>query len=135
MMKMIPAARKLAVGAVAVGALSLGTAGIAGAATTAPAPKVLRHFDCANATRALARIDKVEARIAAGLPRLTAAETQATQGGDTTLANRIQKWITRLESSKVHARLTRASAAIEAKCHVSAPGATTGSGTGTPVQA
>jgi hypothetical protein len=122
MIKMIPSARKLVVGAVAVGALSLGTAGIAGAATTAPA-QVGRHFNCANATKVLTRIQKGEARIAAGLPKLTAAEAKATQAGDTTLANRIQKRITRLESPTFHARLTKVSAAIEAKCNVPAPAA------------
>jgi hypothetical protein len=135
MTKLIPAARKLVVGAVAVGALSLGTAGIAGAATTAPTPKVARHFNCANATRVLARIDKGEARITAGLPKLTAAKAKATQAGDTKLAARIQKRITRLESAKFHARLTRVSAAIEAKCNVSVPGTTSGSSSASATQA
>jgi hypothetical protein len=121
MFTVIPTLKKLAVGTVAVGALSLGTAGIAGAATTTPSPNVHRHFTCANAPKVLALIQKGEARIAAGLPKLTAAEAKAKAAGDTARANRIQKRITRLESAQFHTRLTRATAAIEAKCHVAAP--------------
>jgi hypothetical protein len=141
MITMIPSAKRLVVGAVAVGALSLGAAGvggaagIGGAATTATTPAVAKHFNCANAAKVLARIDKGEARIAAGLPKLTAAEAKATQAGHAKLAARLQKWITRLESSQFKARLTRASSAIEAKCHVSAPGMTSGSSTGSTAQA
>jgi hypothetical protein len=124
MFRIIPAAKKLAVGAVAVGALSLGTVGAAGAATNAPAPQVARHFNCANATKALTRIGKAEARISAGLPKLTAAEAKAKAAGHTKRADRIQKRITRLESSTFQTHLTRASAAIEAECHVSAPAPT-----------
>jgi hypothetical protein len=139
-------AAKLVVGAVAVGSLSIGTAGLAGAATTsttapttapattpttAPAKTPGRHFNCARATKVLTRIDKVEARIAAKLPGLTAREARAAKAGRTKRAARLQKEITRFESPKFSARLTKASAAIEAKCHVSAPAASPGSTTST----
>jgi uncharacterized protein HemY len=119
-MFVIPTAKKLVIGAVAVGALSFGAAGMAGAATV-PGTQALSHFNCANATKVLTRIDKGEARIAAGLPKLTAAQAKASKAGDSKLADRLAKRITRLESSKFHTRLTKASAAIEAKCNVTAP--------------
>jgi hypothetical protein len=126
---------KLVVGAVALGSLSIGTAGWAGAATTtpttAPATTPARHFNCARATKVLTRIDKVEARIAAKLPGLTARKARAAKAGRTKRAARLQKEITRFESPKFSARLTKASAAIEAKCHVSAPAASPGSTTST----
>lgn len=133
----LPMAKKLVlIGAMAVGALSLGTAGMAGAATTgtpaAPATSSpLTHFNCAKATKALTRIERGEARISAGLPKLTAAEAKATKAGHTRRAKRLEKRITRLEGSKYHARLTTRSAAIQAKCHVPAPSATTSSSTST----
>ncbi len=129
--RMISSGRNLAVAAVAVGVLSLGSAGVAGAATTtatAPTTTSAAHINCARATRALTRIDKIEARVNAGFPRLTRAEAKAKAAGHTKRATRIQKLITRLESAGVHTRLARRAAAIEAACHVSAP-ATTGSAT------
>jgi hypothetical protein len=119
-MFVIPIAKKMVIGAVAVGALSLGTAGLAGAATV-PATKAISDFNCANATKVLTRIDKGEARIAAGLPKLTAAQAKASKAGHTRVADRLAKRITRLESSTFHTRLTKATAAIEAKCNVTAP--------------
>jgi hypothetical protein len=107
------------VAVMAVGTLSLGAAGVAGAATPSAAPAV--HINCARATTVLTRIERVEARIAAGLPRLTQAEHRATAKGHPLRARRISKRIARLESSRAHTRLTSRSAAIEAACHVSAP--------------
>jgi hypothetical protein len=128
MTKLIPAGKALVVGAVAVGALTLGTAGIAGAAApgtsvsaSSVTPAALARFNCANATKALTRIEKVEGRVSAGLPKLKAAEAKANQAGRTRRAARIEKRIKRLESTTFGTRLTKASAAIEAKCHVGAP--------------
>ena len=120
MNKLVPVAKKLVVGAVAVGALAVGTVGVAGAATTTT-PRAAATFNCARADRVLTRIQKGETRIAAGLPKLTAAEAKATAAGRTKLAAGLQKRITRLESSQFTARLDRLSAAIEAKCPSSAP--------------
>jgi RNase H-fold protein (predicted Holliday junction resolvase) len=128
MTHIIPAARSLVVGAVAVGALTLGSAGIAGAAATpstpsTPATASAHQFNCANATKVLTRIQNVETKIASGLPKLTAAESKATAAGRTKLAARIQKRITRLESTTFKNRLDRVAAKIEAKCNVPAPSA------------
>ena len=120
MNKLVPVAKKLVVGAVAVGALAVGTVGVAGAATTTT-PRAAATFNCARADRVLTRIQKGETRIAAGLPKLTAAEAKATAAGRTKLAAGLQKRIARLESPQFTARLDRLSAAIEAKCHVPAP--------------
>jgi uncharacterized protein YkwD len=128
-MKLIPAGKSLLVGAVAVGALSLGTAGIAGAATpssvpsTPSTPAAVQKFNCADASKVLNRINKVESRITAGLPKLTAAEAKATAAGNTRRADRIKKAITHLESTTLKNRLTKASVAIETKCDVPATSA------------
>jgi hypothetical protein len=123
MTQMIPTAKKLLVGAVATGAMALGTAGVAGAVSTTTVPKVVKHFNCARAPKVLSRIQKGEAKIAAGLPRLTAAEAKATKNGNAQRAARIKRRIDRLESPAFKARLDKAKATIEAKCHVNAPAA------------
>ncbi len=134
--RLIPPGAKWAVALAIVGSLSLGAAGVAGAApvpstpaastpaaSTPAASTPAAHFNCGRATKVLTRIEKVEARIAAGLPRLTAAEHRASANGHQRRADRIGKLIARLRSQRAHARLTRRSAAIEAACHVSAPAA------------
>jgi hypothetical protein len=63
----------------------------------------------------------VEAQIAAGLPKLTAAEAKAKANGNTTRATKIQDRITRLESATFKARTDKVSQKIEAKCNVPAP--------------
>ncbi|HUY65543.1 MAG TPA: hypothetical protein VMV06_01895 [Acidimicrobiales bacterium] len=121
--------------AAAAGALSFGAVGLAGAASapssnpptptaqtpSSQVPKAGRNFNCANASKVLARIQKIEGQIAAGLPKLTAAEAKATANGNTTRATKIQNRITRLESSTFKARLDKVSQKIEAKCNVAAP--------------
>jgi hypothetical protein len=135
-------ATKLVIGAVAVGSLSIGTAGLAGATTTttptptptpttAPASTPARHFNCARATKVLTRIEKAEARIAAKLPGLKAREARAEKAGRTKRAAHLKKLYSRFESPKFSARLHKASAEIEAKCHVSAPTVPSGSTTTT----
>jgi len=112
------AARRVAVGTLAAGVLSIGAVGLAGTAgaATVPAPKAGHHINCANADKVLARIQKGEANIAAGLPKLTAAEAKAKAAGHTKRADRLQKRITRLESSTFKARLTKATQKIETAC-------------------
>jgi hypothetical protein len=122
--------------AVAAGSLSFGAVSLAGAApapsSTPPAPSspapstapsTGKGFNCANATKVLDRIQKGEAQIAAGLPKLTAAEAKAKANGNTTRATRIQNRINRLESATFKARLDKMSQKIEAKCNVPAPAA------------
>jgi hypothetical protein len=125
MQHVIPTAKRLIVGVVAVGALSLGAAGMAGAATTGsvtPTSAKLARFNCANAGKVLDKIQKGEADIAAGLPKLTAAQAKAAAAGNTRRADRLQKRITRFESATFKARLGKAASLIEAKCNVAAPG-------------
>ncbi len=124
----VPVVGKVLAGAAIVGVLSLGGAGFAGAAApstpAAPgvtAPSSHSGINCARADRVLARIGKAESRIAAGLPRLTAAEAAAKQAGNTKRADRLQRVITRLEGSTFKSHLTKVSQRIEATCHVSAP--------------
>ena len=118
--------QKLAVGALVAGSLALGTAGMASASTptsspSASTPAAAKQFNCANATKALTHIQKVEGRINAGLPKLTAAQQKASSAGHTKRADRLQKWITRLESPAFKQRLQTRSQNIESKCNVSAP--------------
>lgn len=119
------------------GALVLGTAGVAGAAAptfsatsrtsaattqlTRDAKDRLAHFSCTRATKALTRIQKAEVGIAAGLPKMHAAEAKATAAGKTRKASRIGKLITRLGRPGATAQLQRLAVAIEAKCNVTAP--------------
>ncbi len=145
MPRVVPAAKKLAVGMAAATALSLGTGGLAGAATPAspsspsPTPSAAgshhRNFDCSRAPRVLARIQKVESQIKAGLPRLHAAEQKAKAAGRTRLADRIERRIDRLQNPRTTVRLDRVSKAIEAKCHVPAPSGSGSSSTTTPTAA
>jgi hypothetical protein len=130
-----PHLKAVAIGVVAAGVLAVGLASIASASPSAAptttthtrsVPRSLRHFDvgrfnCAHATKALTRIGKVEAHVAAGLPKLTAAQAQAARNGHPVRAARLERRISRLEGATFGTRLTRASAAIEAKCHVPAP--------------
>jgi len=128
----IPMARKVVAGALALGAISLGMALLAWAApTSVPAvPRSARSFDCANATEALARIERRQADIGAGLPKLAAAAARARADGNTERADRLEQRIARLQSGRFRARLSRTASAIEAECHVPGPGPTTGAGTG-----
>ena len=124
--------------AVTAGALAFGASAIADAspASSAPTathaaakdtanatsvPKVGKTFNCANADKVLARIQKGEARIAAGLPKLTAAQTKAQAAGHTRRAARLQKVITRAKSAAFAARLNNVSQKIETQCDVAAP--------------
>jgi hypothetical protein len=129
------AARKVVTGVVALGVLTLGMGGMAGAASATTTPKAGRHFNCANATKALTRIQKAEADIAAGLPKLHAKEAKAATAGNTKRADRLNKRIARMESTKFKARLAKRAATIEAKCQVAAPSTTSGLPAGSVTQA
>src|SRR5450759_400163 len=123
--------------AVAAGALSFGASAIADASpssaptanhavanSTAQAtrvPRVGQKFNCANADKVLARIQKGEAGINAGLPKLTAALTKAQAAGHPRRAARLQKVITRAKSPAFMARLNNVSQKIETQCPGAAP--------------
>ncbi|HEX4219376.1 MAG TPA: hypothetical protein VHZ02_13445 [Acidimicrobiales bacterium] len=117
--------KKLAVGALVAGSLALGTAGTALASTPSSSPSAstpaASQFNCANATKALTRIQKIEGRISAGLPKLTSAQQKAASAGHTKRADSLQKRITRLESVAFKQRLQARSQKIESTCNVSAP--------------
>ena len=148
--------KKFVIGAVAAGTVAVGAVGTADAVsgnaapvTTSPASAVVaanpatgsvpstgtkrQHtFSCSNGPKVLQRIATVEAHISAGLPKLHAAEQRATQNGKTKRAAKIERLITRLESSKFQTRLQRVTQRIEQTCHISAPTGSTGTGsTGT----
>jgi hypothetical protein len=130
-------ARKIVATAVVGGALVLGTVGTAGAsaptltATSGPsatttqltpaAKNRLAHLSCTRATKVLTRIQKTEAGIAAGLPKMHSTEAKAAAAGKTRMASGIGKMITRLGRPGATAQLQRLAMAIEAKCNVSAP--------------
>jgi len=129
--------RKIAATTVVGGALVLGTSGAVGAsaptltaasgtpaAATQLAPGAkerVADISCTRATKALTRIQKAEAGIAAGLPGLHRAQAKATAAGKSKRAARIGKLITRLGRPDATARLQRLAAGIEAKCNVAAP--------------
>jgi hypothetical protein len=129
--------KKLAGSMVVAGAMSLGSVGVAvaapasgsGTGSGAPAPKIGKHFNCANAPRALARIDKGEALITKRLPKLEGAEEKAQQHGNTTRALRIEKRIDRL--TKLQTKGNGLIAKVEAKCPNTAPLSPSGSTGGT----
>jgi hypothetical protein len=119
MSKKIPArkwAAKAVLCAVTVSAVALGTCGAAFAGTTpsGSTPAASRHITCARASKALSRIDKVEAAVTKRLPKLEAAETRLTTAGHTKRAARVEKRIERLQNANVKAG-ARAQK-IQAKC-------------------
>jgi hypothetical protein len=120
MSKKIPArkwAARAVLCAVTVSAVALGTGGaaFAGTSTTSGStPAASRHSTCARASKALSRIDKVEAAVTKRLPKLEAAETRLTTAGHTKRAARVEKRIERLQNANVKAG-ARAQK-IQAKC-------------------
>jgi hypothetical protein len=121
---------KLATGVTLAAALSIGGAGVAGAATPA-AGGTPHHVTCAKAPKALARINRIDARIATWLPKAEAREQRAVADGDKTAAARIERRIQRVE--KIHTRLDGLDHRILTKCagttpaasnHTTAPGTT-----------
>jgi delta 1-pyrroline-5-carboxylate dehydrogenase len=109
--------RKIIVGTAVAGVLTFGAAGIAGAATsTTPSASSGSNLSkvCAKLPKAEARIQKVEAALAARLPKAEAREAKLKSEGKTAAADRLANRITRIQNreSKVNARLAK----IEAKC-------------------
>jgi len=109
--------RKLIAGTAVAGALTLGLAGMAGAATgtsggtnTAINPSTTV---CSLLPQLQARAQKVEARLAADLPKAQAREAKAKAAGHTKLADAIANRITRIQNreTNVSARLAKLSTA------------------------
>jgi hypothetical protein len=109
-------AQKAVAATVVCGAVALGTGGAAFATTgtTNGSTPTARHFNCARAPKALARISKVEAAVSKRLPKLEAAESKASSAGHSKLAARIETRITKLE--KVNTKAAALATKIGAKC-------------------
>ena len=125
MARTLPRAKKLMIAVIGLGTVALGTAGVAGADSSTATPASAHHYDCTRAPKALARIQATEAQIAAGLPKLHAAQTRAQQKGKAKRADRLEKRIARMETPTFKARLEKRKAKIEAKCPGSSPAART----------
>jgi hypothetical protein len=116
--------RTILTGTAVTGAVALGTfglAGVAGAATTTPAASgttPAHTFTCADAPKALARIAKVDNRIATWLPKAQAREAAATTAGNTAKATKIGNRITKVQG--IETKVNGFQAKITAAC----PGAT-----------
>jgi hypothetical protein len=111
-------AQKAVAATVVCGAVALGTGGAAFATTSATgvsgATTTARHFNCARAPKALARINKVEAAVTKRLPKLEAAESKASSADHSKFATHIENRINKLE--KVNSKATALATKIEAKC-------------------
>jgi len=111
-------AQKAVAATVVCGAVALGTGGAAfatsGTANGSGSTTTARHFTCARAPKALARINKVEAAVTKRLPKLEAAESKASASGHSKLATRIENRINKLD--KVNTKAAALATKIEAKC-------------------
>jgi Skp family chaperone for outer membrane proteins len=113
--------RRIIAGTAVAGALTLGLAGAAGAATGstgntgANAPAITSSTTvCSLLPTAQARVQKLESKLAADLPKAQAAEAKAKAAGHTKLADRIAARITKAQNreTKVNARLAK----LQAEC-------------------
>jgi hypothetical protein len=108
--------RTLIAGTAVAGALTFGLAGVAGASTAptgSAAPAISPSTTvCSLLPQLQARVQKVEATLAADLPKAQAAEAKAKAAGHTKLADAIANRITRIQNreTKVNGRLSNLSA-------------------------
>jgi hypothetical protein len=112
--------RKIIAGTAVAGALTLGLAGAAGASTgstgstgnTGPAITSSTTV-CSLLPQIQARVQKVESKLAAALPKAQSREAKAKAAGNTKLADRIAARITHVQDreNKVNARLAKLSSA------------------------
>jgi hypothetical protein len=109
--------RRIIAGTAVAGALTLGLAGAAGASTGntgTNAPAITPSTTvCSLVPNVQARVQKLESKLAAELPKAQAAEAKANAAGHTKLADRIAARITKAQNreSKVNARLAKLQAA------------------------
>jgi hypothetical protein len=104
--------RRIIAGTAVVGALTLGLAGAAGAATGTNAPAITSSTTvCSLLPKIEARVQKVESKLAADLPKAQAAEAKAKAAGHTKLGDRIGNRITKIQDreTKANARLAKLS--------------------------
>jgi hypothetical protein len=110
--------RKLVTTGVLAGALALGSVGVAGAATPSGSTAGGRHFTCAKAPEALAKLHSLEANGATLVSQAQALQQSLSQDGFTKAAARVGHKIQRLQ--KVEAKAPALVQRIQARC----PGAT-----------
>ncbi len=112
--------RKIIAGTAVVGALTLGLAGMAGASTgstgnTSNGSTAITSSTtvCSLLPQLQARVQNVESKLAADLPKAQAREAKAKAADHTKLADAIANRITRIQNreTKVNARLSRLTAA------------------------
>ena len=116
--------RRIIAGTAVAGALTLGVAGVAGAATPSSGTGT-SGTPSATACARVSKVQNLEAKLNAWLPKAQAREAKATAAGHTKLANRIGTRITKVQNreTKLNARISK----LEAKC-----GTTGSTGTSTP---
>ena len=106
--------RTIIAGAAVAGALTFGAAGIAGASTPSTGSTGADTATlCAKLPAIQARVQKVEGKVTAWVPKAQAREAKANAAGRTKLADAIANRITRVQNrdTKVNARLAKAQAA------------------------
>jgi hypothetical protein len=97
------------------GSLALGAVGVAGATTPAsPASPATTATKCVKAEKLATRIQNLEAKAVAWVPKAQAREAKATAAGHPKVAARIADRITRVQ--KWETRGTTVLAKITAKC-------------------
>ena len=131
--------RMIIAGTAVAGALTLGLAGVAGASTGSTgstgntggaAPAITSSTTvCSLLPQIQARVQKVESKLAAELPKAQAAEAKAKAAGHTNLANRIAARVTRVQNreTKANARLAKLQAACGTGTGASNTGGTSAS--------
>jgi hypothetical protein len=118
--------RKIIAGTAVAGALTLGLAGVAGADTPSSSTGntgTSVAARCAKLPQLQSKVQQREAKVNNTLiPRLQARENTAKTNGHTKVADRIAKFITRLQNreNRVNARLQK----LEAKCSAATSGNT-----------
>jgi hypothetical protein len=115
--------RKLIAVAAVSGSLALGVAGVAGATTPSTptaVPTATHAVRCAKAEKVATRIQTLETKAAAWVPKAQAREAKATAAGHSKLAARIGNRITRVQ--KREAKGTALLAKIAAKCGTTTSG-------------
>ncbi len=104
--------RKIIAGTAVAGVLTFGVVGIAGASTPASGT-TNTAAKCAKLPAVQARVQKLESKFGAALPKAQAREAKLRSEGKTNKADAIANRITKIQNrdSKVNARLAKAQAA------------------------
>ena len=108
--------RRIIAGTAVAGALTFGAAGTAGARRAPRAPTGADTVALCSCSRVQAKVQKVETKLTADVPKAQAREAEAKAAGTTKLADPIAARITRARNreTRVNARLAKAQAACSA---------------------